>query len=683
MCAGKSLLAVVAMAASCLSAGELRVSPGGLSPHAAIDRIRFARAGGDVGPWTVEVAKGEYFLSEPLTLLPGDRDIVFRGADGAVFTGGGEVGPWEDDGNGVWSAPIPKGPDGAPVWFEMLYVNGRRAERARHPSKGFFHLATFTNFQNAAGKWVERVGFTNESAIAALKSVPAADLGLVSFCIDIKWCYAKRVVRAFDAETATLDTHFHEPVPKWAIWSTGRGSSVAFENIPAGFDDPGEWFYDLRGGRIRYRPLPGETLGGIRAAAPLSKRSRLLVVRGDVARGMPVENVKFENMTFEMSDAPEDCVAVPRGPTEFAQYQAAEVCDAAVMVKGARNVDFVGCTVRRTGNYAFRFEDGCRHCSVRRCTMTDLGAGGVWIGARKQHLAKGEPLFRRLIDKLAPGSTAFVSVEDCRIENAGNFNPEGTGVVIGHASDCRVEHNDIGDLYYSGVSVGWSWGYAGSVAQRNTVAFNRIHDLGKGRLSDMGGVYTLGTSYGTCVSNNVIWNVLSGGYGGWGLYNDEGSEGVVMENNLVYDVDDGGYHQHYGTDNIIRNNIIAFVQRLGCVRTRREYGEGYHYGKVLNSTFLYNNIVYSKGVPLAGPGVRNTWGVWANNLWFDCAEGARPVFDGLDWDGWKASGKEVGGVYADPLFVDAEARDFRIRPGSPALKLGFKPWDVSAAGVRQ
>ena len=242
---------------------------------------------------------------------------------------------------------------------------------------------------------------------------------------------------------------------------------------------------------------------------------------------------------------------------------------------------------------------------------------------------------------------------------------------------------DFGDLYYSGVSVGWDWGYNGSVAQRNTVAFNRIHDLGKGRLSDMGGVYTLGTSYGTCVSNNVIWNVLSGGYGGWGLYNDEGSEGVVMENNLVYDVDDGGYHQHYGADNLIRNNIIAFVQRLGAVRTRNDYGQGYHHGKVLSSVFFYNNIVLTKGVPLAGEGVRRSWGIWANNLWFDCAADAKPVFDGLDWAGWTACGKETGGVYADPLFVDAEARDFRLRPESPAFKLGFKPWDLAGSGTER
>ena len=667
--------------------GELRVTPGGLTPQGAVDAVRFARASGDTAPWTIRVAKGTYPLVKPLALGPGDRDIAFRGEDGAVLTGAGTVGPWTDDGNGVWSAPVPKGPDGAPVWFELLWVNGRLAERARWPSKGFVHLSSFTNFcvrtPGRPDRWVEQVGFTNRDVIAALSAVPKDELGRGHFCIDIKWCYAKRVIRGWNPETGVLETWFHAPIPNWARWSVGAGSSVAFENLSVGFDDPGEWFYDVKAQRIRYRPLPGEDMSKGVTLAPLAKLSTLMSVKGDVSSGRFVSNVTFENLAFEGSDVPASWAVTPKGPAEIRQFQAAYLADAAIMMEGARHVDFVGCTVRRTGNHAIRMEEGCQHCGVRRCLFEDLGAGGLVIGAREPHLPKGEPLTRRLITSLTPKSVAFVTVEDCTIRRGGLYDPEGSGVVLTHASDCRVEHNDIGDLYYSGVSVGWDWGYNGSVAQRNTVAFNRIHDLGKGRLSDMGGVYTLGTSYGTCVSNNVIWNVLSGGYGGWGLYNDEGSEGVVMENNLVYDVDDGGYHQHYGADNLIRNNIIAFVQRLGAVRTRNDYGQGYHHGKVLSSVFFYNNIVLTKGVPLAGEGVRRSWGIWANNLWFDCASDAKPVFDGLDWAGWTACGKETGGVYADPLFVDAEARDFRLRPESPAFKLGFKPWDFAESGTER
>lgn len=155
------------------------------------------------------------------------------------------------------------------------------------------------------------------------------------------------------------------------------------------------------------------------------------------------------------------------------------------------------------------------------------------------------------------------------IRDGGRYNAMGTGVVIGHASDCRVEHCKIADFFYSGVSVGWQWAYLPTAAMRNVVRFNRIHDLGKGVLSDMGGVYTLGTAFGTRVTDNVIFNASSRTYGGWGLYADEGTEGVVFERNLVYNTHDGGFHQHYGAGNTVRNNIFAWNEQNGVIRTIR------------------------------------------------------------------------------------------------------------------
>ena len=120
--------------------GELVVSPDGMSPHDALLAIRAAKAKGNRGAWTVRVKEGLYTLNETLLFTPEDSGepdapVAWIGeGDKTVFAGGQRLTGWKDVGGGVWSAPIPSAPDGRPAFFEQLWVNGRRADRARLPN---------------------------------------------------------------------------------------------------------------------------------------------------------------------------------------------------------------------------------------------------------------------------------------------------------------------------------------------------------------------------------------------------------------------------------------------------------------------------------------------------------------------------------------------------------------------
>lgn len=697
-----ALIALFAAAAS--RAGEFFVSPAGddanpgtrRQPFATLvrarDAIRAAKQAGDTAAWTVHVKKGVYPLAEPLVFEPcdsgtADAPVAFvgEGAD-TRLAGGRPVGGWRETPEGYWAAPIPRCADGSPAYFESLYVNGRRAVRARHPNAGFFSpqalKQTLLTNLNPRADYAEARLSGRPGELAPLGAAPREELRFAHVVVHHNWDTTRRMILGFDAATDTLLTQG----AKWKPWNPWRTNSLYYvENVRAAFDAPGEWFYDGCRAQLLYRPLKGERAARAEAFAPEPGLVTLIAFRGKPESANFVRHITFEGLALLYTDSPRRADQIDKtfispavlgdvnkpGPTQFEPMQAASRTEAAVMADGAHHIVFRNCEVAHTGEYGIWFRAGCVSNRIERCALTDLGAGGIRIGDPGGKGASASS--NSVVTALTAFSTGFNTVDNCIIRGGGRFHASATAVWVGHSADNRITHNEISDHYYTGVSVGWVWGYKGSVAQRNLIAFNRIHTIGQRALGDMGGVYTLGTSFGTRVCNNVIFDVDSYTYGGWGLYPDEGSEGIVFENNLVYNTKDSSFHQHYGRDNVVRNNILAYSRECQVAFSRIEPHR---------SATVEQNIIYWACGPTFSARYKGSDKArvdWSRNLWWRADKPAD--FNGKTFAEWQALGRDVQGAAADPLFRNPAKRDFRLSRSSPARAIGFEPFDFSQAGV--
>jgi hypothetical protein len=614
-------------------------------PFATPARARdAARQMGKDKPRTVLLRSGRYELAEPLTFTPADSGLTLAAYpnETPVLSGGRQIKPHIDkDFTDVWLIPVPE----AAHLVRHISVGGQWRRVNRRPTEGTYTIAGLAgadpkaNYRTPADRFEYAAGQI-EPGWVGLSQVEVTVLHF--------WVAGHYMIQELDApnRVVVLD---RKSIRRFTEDGGQKPGRFYLSNVPDK-SARGEFYHDLLTKRVFYYSEPGEIPETYPVVVP--RLASVLQLDGKPEAGEFVERVELRGLTISDS-------AFDGGAKAAGDLQAAQHVPGSVKLRGARQCTIADCKLTNLGGYGIELADGCRENAVIGNELGDLAAGGIRLNGG----AAGSP------ENLRTGKNL---IADNHLHHLGRVYPAGVGILSQHADQNLIRHNHVHHSYYTGISVGWVWGYATSVSTGNVVEGNLIHDIGQKVLSDMGGIYMLGVSPGTVVRNNVIHDVDSFGYGGWGIYTDEGSTGITIENNLVYRTKSGGFHQHFGKDNVVRNNIFAFAREGQLMRSRAEPHTSFTFER---------NVVYFRDAPLFAKNWTGDKFVVDHNLYWEA--GGKPIpFPGGTLKDWQARGHDRRSLIADPLFMDPDKGDFRLKPGSPAGKVGFVPFDYSTAGVR-
>src|SRR5581483_805991 len=269
----------------------------------------------------------------------------------------------------------------------------------------------------------------------------------------------------------------------------------------------------------------------------------------------------------------------------------------------------------------------------------------------------------------------------------------------------KVTHNEIYDFYNGAIRIGFKLNIRNGRgnAHDNLAAYNLVYNLGQGVTSDMGGIYTSNSdTKGNQILNNVIHDVVHdpgpGGYGGGGLYFDQGSSNIVAKNNLVYRVSGAGLFVNFADifdgdtpqNNVVSNNIFAFSKK----RLLQRGGESRN-----TFSFTHNIVYYDQGQIQAEPGKWSCTNDCTDYFFLDYnmywhTKGEKPEFITTgrenprrditrhDFKAWQQMGEDQHSIIADPMFANPHppVDDFTVRNTAAAKQIGFVAFDPKEAG---
>ncbi len=392
-------------------------------------------------------------------------------------------------------------------------------------------------------------------------------------------------------------------------------------NLLSELDSPGEYYIDREKGLLFFMP-PDDGKG----EAIVSISQGFLAITG-------AHDLSFSGLTFDAA----------RGT--------------GIVANGCSNLRIENCTVSNAGQWGIRIDAG-NDCRVSRCELYNLGGGGIWVqgGDRKTLTPSGN------------------SVEDCRIHNYGRIKRMYQSGVAIYGVGNRVAHNSIHDAPHMGIF------FSGN---DHVIEFNEIYKVCL-ESNDAGAIYNGRdwTQRGTIIRYNSFHDITGfQNYGAIGVYLDDQLSGTTIYGNLFKNVTRAAFIGG-GRDCVIENNIFIDCQWAVHIDSR---GLGWASDNTELMTYLnnidYKNPPYSTRYPeLVNILEDEPMSPKRNKVLRNIRVGG--AWEEIDDAGKRNATIEGNLTDADPMFVDAAKGDYRLKRGSPALKLGFKQLPLREIGPR-
>ncbi len=719
------LAAVLLFLANSLFAKELFVSPSGKDTNAGTSEKPFASfnralagtkklAGKEAV--TVWFQEGTYYLDKTIQIgaefsgTP-EKPILFSALPGAkVIVKGSQVlakPNWEKYKDGIVVAQIPEG-----LYFDQLFVNGKRQIRARFPNydeqnplrggEGYVQVTDGTN-----RRYDEWFSYDPEKFTQKIWKNP--ETGIVHGFQSHNWGNMQYRIKGIDRveNKILLGEGGWQLQRSYGIGGKGNGASWVFvDNIFEELDTPGEWFLDTNTSKLYYYPQAGLDINGATFEIPVIKD--LIRLKGSSAN--PVKNISFKGFCFTQSDYTfmDQYEPVARG--DWAIHRGG-----AVFMEGAENCSIEDCRFDHLGGNGVFMSAYNRNNQVKNCLFVHTGESAVcFVGSPsavrfyqtwddREILGKDWNAMRKNMD-LEPGPKTPDYPENCVVENCimhdfGDVGKQVAGVYISMSHKIRASHNTIYNCPRAGICINdGTWGghiieycdiwetvrETGEHGPFNSWGRERQWLGGSGSSKDFIKEYTrLDAIDPTIIRNNRIANFRkSVSAGNWTIDLDDGSSNFEIYNNLnlgsTIKLRDGMGRKVY-------NNITVSAVPLG-----------WHVWPEESEDEIYRNIFVISGAvpgaeeptnqfvrPIGLPKDKKWSSHYDNNLYWNVNFPDSPnILQNKSFQEWQAEGYDLNARIANPQFVDPKNGDYRVEETSPAIKLGFKNFPMNEFGHR-